>query len=81
MRFEGSDTYIATDDLKLAVNAALAMRPRENNKPSPIRRPAAFLLVGRRMRFSRGWRKRVVAADIYGILPPPVAAIRLTFMR
>ena len=23
MRFEGSDTYVATDDLKLAVNAAL----------------------------------------------------------
>src|SRR5678815_1088613 len=25
MRFEGSDTYVATDDLKLAVNAALAL--------------------------------------------------------
>ena len=25
MRFEGSDTYVATDDLKLAVNAELAL--------------------------------------------------------
>src|SRR6188474_3650480 len=25
MRFEGTDTYVATDDLKLAVNAALAL--------------------------------------------------------
>jgi MoxR-like ATPase len=25
MRFEGSSTYVATDDLKLAVNAALAL--------------------------------------------------------
>ena len=25
MRFEGSESYVATDDLKLAVNAALAL--------------------------------------------------------
>ena len=25
MRFEGTDTYVATDDLKLAVNAAIAL--------------------------------------------------------
>jgi MoxR-like ATPase len=25
-RFEGSDTYVATDDLKLAVNAALILQ-------------------------------------------------------
>src|SRR5262249_19268483 len=38
--------------------AALAKRPRENNKPSPIRRPAELVLVGRRTRSSRGWRRR-----------------------
>ncbi|HZA95496.1 MAG TPA: AAA family ATPase, partial [Burkholderiaceae bacterium] len=26
LRFEGSDTYVATDDLKLAVNAALILQ-------------------------------------------------------
>src|SRR5262249_38068766 len=46
--------------------AALATRPRENNKPSPIRRPGAFLVVGRRMRFSGvgagGWSLPVYTA-------------------
>ena len=27
-RFEGTDTYVATDDLKLAVNAALTLQRR-----------------------------------------------------
>jgi hypothetical protein len=40
MRFEGTSAYVATDDLKVAVNAAIALeRPLPSKaSPAPARR-------------------------------------------
>ena len=82
MRFDGTSAYVATDDLKVAVNAAIALeRPLlVKGEPGPGNEGEAEKDAGRKSHVAPLSRQGWIAPTISDFAAP-CPSIPLTFMR